>query len=175
PNTTAIDDEGVPQSRTEIIKHGNFVHALNDSQHLDFGSEEHTGNAFRVKHYELFPRSYQAYPEIYPSNLIISPGSEQIGEMMDDISEGIFLNRIQGQMTADYNTGQFKVSSIDAYLIENGSIRGSLASIAVIGNIFDILSAFPRFSRDRQSVRPTLTPYSILSPYVMTEVVSVFP
>lgn len=174
PNSTAIDDEGVPQSRTEVITRGHLVNLLNSSENIEIG-EERTGNAFRVKQYELFPRNYQNYPQVYPSNLIISAGKEGIGEIIGAISEGILVNRIQGQMTADYKTGLFKVSSIDAYMIENGGIRGTLPSIAIVGNIFDILASSPIFSKDRQSVRPTLTPYSILSPYVVTDVVSIYP
>ncbi|MHA1218779.1 MAG: metallopeptidase TldD-related protein [Candidatus Heimdallarchaeaceae archaeon] len=174
PNSTAFDDEGISQSRTIIIRNGSFQTALNNCQN-EVEPVERTGNSFRVKMFEVFPRNFQAYPEIYPSNLIIGEGETSLEQMYDDTKECILINSTQGYMTADHHSGTFKVSANDAYRIENGSISGALPTFDVIGNMFEVLSEEPLFLKDRKVVRPINTPYSVLAPYLSTKRVELFP
>ena len=174
PNSTAFDDEGVSQSKTYIVDEGRFVSSLNNSQN-PHDSLERTGNSFRVRMYEVFPRSYQAYPEVYPSNLIIGEGSQPFDEYLEETKNCVLINSTHGYMTADYQTGTFKISANDAYRIENGTIAGALPTFDVIGNMFDILKDTPVFLKERKVVRPTNTPYSILAPFIATEKTTIFP
>ena len=173
PNSTAFDDEGQNQSKTVLIKNGDFVNELNSTQ---FSKDQgiQTGNSFRVKLFEQFPRHYKVYPAINPSNLLISEGDETIGELFDDVGEGIYVNSVQGHMTADSQTGVFKISTTDAHWIENGSIKGTLPSFSITGNVFELLEGDTQFSKDRKVVRPRNTPYSIVIPYLLTNKVSIF-
>ncbi len=173
PNSTAFDDEGISQAKTVVIKKGMLEQALNNSQ-FSQENEEKTGNSFRAKLFEIFPRNYQAYPDIFPSNLLVGEGQESYDQIINDVGEGIFVNSTQGYMTADYHSGTFKVSANDSYRVEQGAVAGTLPTFDVIGNIFELLSKSPRFSKDRKVVRPFNTPYSILSPYVYTEEISIF-
>ena len=173
PNSTAFDDEGISQSRTIVIRNGIFQTALNSIQSSNVQSER-TGNSFRVKMFEAFPRNFQAYPEIYPSNLLISEGTIPLENILEETKECILINSTQGYMTADHHSGTFKISANDAYRIENGSISGALPTFDVIGNMFEILSKDPLFIKDRKVVRPTNTPFSILSPYLSTDRVKLF-
>ncbi|MHA1304158.1 MAG: metallopeptidase TldD-related protein [Candidatus Heimdallarchaeaceae archaeon] len=173
PNSTAFDDEGVLQSKTVVFEKGILKNTLNNSE-LQKPSEEKTGNSFRIKMYELFPRNYQAYPGIYPSNMIIKEGTRSFGDIVSEFGEGIFVNSLQGYMTADSISGSFSVSTIDSYLIENGSIAGTLPSFDITGNLFSILQNEPIFTSDRKVVRPYNTPYSFVVPYLVTENVTIF-
>lgn len=173
PNSTSFDDEGISQAKTNVIRKGVFETALNNSQYAE-ENEEMTGNSFRVKMFELFPRNYQSYPEIFPSNLLIGEGSQKLDQLIQDIPEGIFINSTHGYMTADYYSGTFKISANDAYKIEKGSIEKTLQTFDVIGNIHTLLRKNPLFTEDRKVVRPINTPYSILAPYLHTEEVSFF-
>ncbi len=174
PNSTAFDDEGISQSKTQIIRNGSFVSALNNSQNTR-GSEERTGNSFRVKMFEVFPRNYQAYPEIFPSNLIVGEGTVSLEEYLEETKECILINSTHGYMTADYHSGTFKISANDAYRVENGTIAGALPTFDVIGNMFEVLQNNPVFLKDRKVVRPVNTPYSILTPFIATEETTIFP
>ncbi|MBY9000863.1 MAG: TldD/PmbA family protein [Candidatus Heimdallarchaeota archaeon] len=173
PNSTAFDDEGVNQAKTIVIKNGVFEQLLNSSQFKEEG-EMNSGNSFRVKMFEYFPRNYQAYPSIYPSNLLIGEGETLSETIIEEIGDGIFVNSTHGYMTADYHSGAFKVSANDAYKIEKGEIVGTLDTFDIIGNIFEVLSKNPLFSKDRKVVRPNNTPYSIVSPCVVSEEISIF-
>ncbi len=173
PNSTAFDDEGVNQVKTTVIKDGVFEQSLNSSQFLG-SKEERSGNSFRVKMFEYFPRNYQAYPSIFPSNLLIVEGETSSDNMIEEISDGIFVNSTQGYMTADYHSGAFKVSANDAYKISNGEIVGTLDTFDIIGNMYKLLSKNPLFSKDRRVVRPSNTPYSIVSPFVVTDELTIF-
>ncbi|MHA1201069.1 MAG: metallopeptidase TldD-related protein [Candidatus Heimdallarchaeaceae archaeon] len=173
PNSTAFDDEGVNQAKTIVIKNGIFEQSLNSSQFLN-SSEESSGNSFRVKMFEYFPRNYQAYPSIFPSNLLIGEGETSSENIIAEISDGIFINSTQGYMTADYHSGAFKVSANDAYKISKGEIIGTLDTFDIIGNIFELLSKDTLFSKDRRVVRPSNTPYSIVSPFVATNELTIF-
>ena len=173
PNSTAFDDEGVSQSKTVVVRNGIFHTPLNNSQYI-VEKEERTGNSFRVKMFEFFPRNYQAYPEIYPSNLLIGEGTESFESLVEEIKSGVFVNSSQGYMTADPYSGTFKISANDAYKIENGFITGSLPTFDIIGNMFDVISKEPVFSKDRRVVRPSNTPFSVLSPFVLTRETEIF-
>lgn len=174
PNSTAFDDEGVSQSRTSVIRDGDFESVLNNSQNL-MDSEERSGNSFRVKMFEVFPRSYQAYPEIYPSNMIIKEGTISLEDYFDEIKNCILINSTQGYMTADYHSGTFKISANDAYIVEQGSITGALPTFDVLGNMINLLQKDPIFLKERKVVRPINTPYSILAPYLVTKETTIFP
>lgn len=173
PNSTAFDDEGVPQSKTIVIRNGEIITPLNNAQ---FRNEDElpTGNSFRINMYETFPRNYQAYPDIFPSNLLIGEGVIALEQIMEDLKEGILINSTQGYMTADYHTGMFKVSANDAYRIEDGEIVGFLPTFDLTGNIFDILKNYPVLSKERKVVRPRNTPYSLVAPYILTRETSIF-
>ena len=173
PNSTAFDDEGVNQVKTIVIKDGIFEQSLNSSQFIG-SDEESSGNSFRVKMFEYFPRNYQAYPSIFPSNLLIGEGETSSENMIAEIHDGIFVNSTQGYMTADYHSGAFKVSANDAYKISKGEIVGSLDTFDILGNMFELLSKDPLFSKDRRVVRPSNTPYSIVSPFVATDELTIF-
>ncbi|TFG08946.1 TldD/PmbA family protein [Candidatus Heimdallarchaeota archaeon] len=174
PNSTAFDDEGISQSKTVIIDEGRFVSSLNNCQHTH-NSLERTGNSFRVKMFEVFPRSYQAYPEVYPSNLLIGEGRQPFDEYLEDTKDFVLINSTHGYMTADHQTGTFKISANDAYTIEKGKIVGALPTFDVIGNMYDLLKDDVVFLKERKVVRPTNTPYSILAPFVATEKTTIFP
>jgi predicted Zn-dependent protease len=173
PNSTAFDDEGISQSRTVVIRNGTYQTALNNVQHTN-NQVERTGNSFRVKMFEVFPRSFQAYPAVYPSNLIVSEGVSSLESVLEETKECILINSTQGYMTADHHSGTFKISANDAYRIESGSISGALPTFDVIGNMFEILSKEPLFIKDRKVVRPINTPFSILAPYLSTDEVKLF-
>ncbi len=173
PNSTAFDDEGVNQSKTVVVRNGIFHTPLNNSQNIS-EKDERTGNSFRVKMFEFFPRNYQAYPEVCPSNLLIGEGTESFEKIVEDIKVGVFVNSSQGYMTADPYSGTFKISANDAYKIENGFITGSLPTYDIIGNMFGVVSKEPVFSKDRRVVRPSNTPYSVVSPFVLTEETDIF-
>ncbi|MHA1667218.1 MAG: metallopeptidase TldD-related protein [Candidatus Heimdallarchaeaceae archaeon] len=173
PNSTAFDDEGVAQSKTVLVEKGEVISSLNNTQN-QLKEGEKTGNSFRIDMFNYFPRTYKAYPEIYPSNLLIGEGSVPFEQMITDIKEGILINSTQGYMTADPFSGTFKISANNAYQIKKGEISGSLSSFDVLGSIFEILSSEMTISKERSVVRPGNTPYSILSPYFTTERVSIF-
>ena len=174
PNSTAFDDEGISQSKTFILNKGQFISGLNNSQ-FSSDTEEKTGNSFRIKMFEEFPRSYQAYPNIYPSNLIIGEGTSSLDQYFEDTKECILINSTQGYMTADYHSGTFKVSANDAYKIKKGKIVGALPTFDLIGNMFEVLKENPIFLKERKVVRPINTPYSILAPFLATEKTTIFP
>ncbi|MHA1398654.1 MAG: metallopeptidase TldD-related protein, partial [Candidatus Heimdallarchaeaceae archaeon] len=164
PNSTAFDDEGVPQSKTVLVEKGEVINSLNNTQN-QLKEGEKTGNSFRIDMFNYFPRTYKVYPEIYPSNLLIGEGSVPFEQMITDIKEGILINSTQGYMTADPFSGTFKISANDAYQIKKGEISGSLSSFDVLGSMFEILKSEMTISKERSVVRPGNTPYSILSPY----------
>ncbi len=167
PNSTAFDDEGVQQSETRLIEKGTCVGHLNNVQYAKKG-EELTGNSFRVKMFERFPRTYQAYPSVNPSNILIQKGKDNLDELFTEDSESIYIQSIQGQMASDYKNGLFKVVSLESYLVKDGQIQGLLPTFDIQGNIFTILSNNPLFSKETKVIRPTHTPYSFLLPTIKT-------
>ncbi|UJG41842.1 MAG: TldD/PmbA family protein [Candidatus Heimdallarchaeum aukensis] len=174
PNSTAFDDEGIPQSKTIVFQNGELKNKLNNIEESDENGIK-TGNSFRIKKFEIFPRNYRVYPRVYPSNLIIEEGNKKFGNIVSEFDEAIYINAIQGYMTANYISGDFAISAIDSYLIENGSIKSTLPSFNIKGNLFDILHDDCTFTKDRKVIRPYNTPYSFVSPYLITKNLEILP
>ncbi len=168
PNSTAFDDEGTAQSQTIIVEKGKLKNKLNDLQSVK-DEKERTGNSFRFKMYELFPRQYNEYPRVSPSNLIVEGGNKSFGDIVSQFSEAILVNSLRGAISSNYYNGDFSVIATDSYLIENGAIAGSIPNLNLNGNLYELLSNQPRFTSERKVVRPYNTPYSFLLPYIVSK------
>ncbi len=172
PNTTIFDDEGSLQTKTPLINKGKIVNTLNCAQ-IQEDEKKRTGNAFRFKPFETFPRNYQALPQVFPSNVIVESGSNNLSSLIEDYPVATYINSIQGHLTSDYRTGNFNITAIESYELKNGESQKSLPTLILKGNIFDLLKQNPLFSLERRVNRPLYTPYSIICPNVITDSLSI--
>ncbi|MCK5577413.1 MAG: TldD/PmbA family protein, partial [Dehalococcoidales bacterium] len=86
------DDEGVPASKTYLIREGKLVGRLHSRETAARMNESPSGNARAV--------SYRYPPIVRMTNTYIEPGSVSFDDMIADIKEGIYAKNWYGGTTS---------------------------------------------------------------------------
>lgn len=129
--TIGVDDEGVEADRAAIIEKGilkSFLH--NRESAYAFGTAS-TGNARAF--------SYTDEPLIRMRNTYIEPRADALDEMIKETKHGYLVKGARNGQ-ADAN-GEFMFGAQEAYLIENGEMKGLLRGASISGNAFDVLQS----------------------------------
>ncbi len=122
------DDEGVPSSKTYLIKNGIFnsrLHSIYTASSMD---EELTGNARAI--------NYRFSPIVRMSCTYIEPGEKSFEEVVDEIKYGLY---VKGSIGGQTEIEMFTFSAQIAYLIENGKIKKPIRDVILTGNVFETL------------------------------------
>ncbi|MCJ7763751.1 MAG: TldD/PmbA family protein [Dehalococcoidales bacterium] len=122
------DDEGVPATKTYLIKEGKLVGRLHSRETAAKMKETTTGNARAV--------SYRYPPIVRMTNTYIEPGSVTFGEMIADIKEGVYARNWYGGTTS---MEMFTFSAGESYMIRDGKIAELMRPVMLTGNVFTTL------------------------------------
>ena len=122
------DDEGVPATRTYLIKEGVLVGRLHSRQTAAKMGEEPTGNARAL--------NYRHPPIVRMTNTLIEPQNVSFEDMVADIKEGVYVKNWYGGMTS---MEMFTFSAGEAYMIRNGKVAELLRPVVLTGNVFTTL------------------------------------
>jgi PmbA protein len=79
-------------------------------------------------------------------NLIVGPGSGQLGDLMAEMGSGFLVNELIGQgvntVTGDYSRGAA------GFWVENGEIQYPVSEVTIAGNLKSMLSGIARVGAD---------------------------
>ena len=131
------DDEGIPSTKTYLIKEGVLVGRLHSRETAAKMGERPTGNARAI--------SYSHQPIVRMSNTYIEPGATTFEEMISDIKEGVYAKNWYGGMTS---MEMFTFSAGEAYMIRNGKIAELLRPVVLSGNVFTTLENIDAIGND---------------------------
>ena len=131
------DDEGVPATRTYLIKDGVLVGRLHSRETAAKMGEKPTGNARAL--------NYGHPPIVRMTNTFIEPGKVTFEEMISDIREGVYVKNWYGGMTS---MEMFTFSAGDAYMIRNGKVAELLRPVVLTGNVFTTLENIDAIGND---------------------------
>jgi len=131
------DDEGMPATRTYLIREGKLVGRLHSRETAAKMKEKPTGNARAL--------NYRYAPIVRMTNTYIEPGSVSFADMIGDIKEGIYAKNWYGGMTS---MEMFTFSAGEAYMIRNGKIAESLRPVVLTGNVFTTLKNIDAIGND---------------------------
>ncbi|MBU0701301.1 TldD/PmbA family protein [bacterium] len=123
------DDEGVPGTKTYLIKDGILSNRLHCRETAAVMNEPLSGNARAI--------DYAHEPIVRMSNTYLEPRGCRFEEMFEGVSHGIYAKGAIGGMT---NCEMFTFSAEEAFLIENGKITKPLREVVLTGNVFETLS-----------------------------------
>ncbi len=126
------DDEGVPSSKTYIIKEGVLNSYLTDRDSAAYFDLEPTGNARAQAYY---------YPQIVRmTNTFIttSKNSMKKEELLELVKNGYLLKQGTGGQT-DPVKGTFNFGVLEVYRVENGEIKEQYMPTTIAGNTLDTL------------------------------------
>jgi TldD protein len=131
------DDEGVPATKTYLIKEGKLVGRLHSRETAAKMGEKPTGNA-RALNY-LYP------PIVRMTNTYIEPGKNSFEDIIADIKEGVYAKNWFGGTTS---MEMFTFSAGEAYMIRHGRIAEALRPVVLTGNVFTTLNNIDAIASD---------------------------
>ena len=131
------DDEGVPATKTYLIKDGILVGRLHSRETAAKMDEKPTGNARAI--------SYRYPPIVRMTNTYIEPQNASFEEMIGDIKEGVYAKNWYGGMTS---MEVFTFSAGEAYMIRNGKVAELLRPVMLTGNLFTTLENIDAIGND---------------------------
>lgn len=131
------DDEGVPASKTYLIREGILVGRLHSRETAAKMKEKPTGNARTV--------SFRFPPIVRMSNTFIEPGDATFEDIISEIEEGIYAKNWYGGTTA---MEMFTFSCGEVYKIRKGKIAELLRPTVLTGNVFTTLENIDAIGKD---------------------------
>lgn len=143
PAFTLFDGEGVPTRRSVLIRSGRLEGLLRTLYAARRDGAAPTGNGRR--------RSFRATPEFGPTNFYLEAGPERPEQLYAGLSQGLFVQEVQGLHLANRVSGDFSVG-VTGVWIRNGELAEPVRGISVAGNMFELLGAIDLIASDLQFV-----------------------
>jgi len=131
------DDEGVPATKTYLIREGKLVGRLHSRETAAKMKEKPTGNARAI--------NYRYPPIVRMTNTYIEPGATSFEDMIGDIKEGVYAKNWYGGTTS---MEMFTFSAGEAYMIRNGKLAEPLRPVVLTGNVFTTLNNIDAIGND---------------------------
>ena len=131
------DDEGVPATRSYLIKEGELVGRLHSRETAGKMGEPLSGNARAI--------DFRYEPIVRMTNTFIEPGSTTFEEMISDVKEGVYACDWYGGMTS---MEMFTFSAREAYMIRDGKVAELLRPVTLSGNVFETLKNLDAVGND---------------------------
>ncbi|MDX6625093.1 MAG: TldD protein [Solirubrobacterales bacterium] len=135
----AIDDEGVPTQKTQVIEDGRLVAYLYDHVTAERDGVQSTGNGRR--------ESFRQLPIPRMTNTYIAPGEAKPEEIIAAVEKGFYAVSFGGGQV-DPATGDFVFGVSEGYLIEGGKVTRPCRGATLIGNCLDALGAIDAVGDD---------------------------
>ncbi|MGY5873617.1 MAG: TldD/PmbA family protein [Candidatus Thorarchaeota archaeon] len=124
-----FDAEGAPSQSTPLIDSGILRNYLHDSYSSAKDGIESTGNANR--------NSYRATQGIGPTNLVVTPGSPTLDEMISEVKRGVLCTFTFDK--PNFVTGELSAMVMEGFLISKGEIQHALKSTLFGTTMQDLL------------------------------------
>ena len=131
------DDEGVPATRSYLIKEGELVGRLHSRETAGKMGEPLSGNARAI--------DFRYEPIVRMTNTFIEPGATTFEEMISDVKEGVYACDWYGGMTS---MEMFTFSAREAYMIRDGKVAELLRPVTLSGNVFETLKNLDAVGND---------------------------
>ena len=131
------DDEGVPASKTYLIREGKLVGRLHSRETAAKMREKPTGNARAI--------NYGYPPIVRMTNTYIEPGLVSFDDIIANIKEGVYAKNWYGGTTS---MEMFTFSAGEAYMIRNGKLAEMLRPVVLTGNVFVTLKNIDAIGND---------------------------
>ncbi|HWN72579.1 MAG TPA: TldD/PmbA family protein [Solirubrobacterales bacterium] len=135
----AIDDEGQPTQKTQVIEGGKLTSYLYDHLTAERAGVASTGNGRR--------ESFRHLPIPRMTNTYIAPGDATPEEMIAEVERGFYAVSFGGGQV-DPATGDFVFGVSEGYLIESGKATSPCRGATLIGNCLDALAAIDAVGND---------------------------
>ncbi len=145
-----FDGEGLPTRQKTIVDRGRLTTYLFDTYSARKLGRHSTGNAVR---------SLSDGPGVGVSNLIVTPGTKSLEDLVAGLSEGLLVTELIGfgvnTVTGDYSRGAF------GYWIKNGTITHPVSEVTIAGTLDELYRGIVEVGSDLE-IRSSINTPSLL-------------
>ncbi len=146
----SIDAEGTPKQTTTAIENGVLKTFVFDKMHGEAANLKSTGNGLRGGTWGGIP--FENPPGVGPNQILVKNVGKNLDEQIAETDKGILITGTPiGLFTANPVTGDFSITTNDAFLIEKGEIVNPLKSISIAGNYNETFQNIVTIGSDRES------------------------
>jgi PmbA protein len=150
-SSRTFDDEGAPSQSTVLIEEGvlkSYLHTSTTSQALGVSN---TANASRYSGgfdiiHSIIGFGYRTVPRVYPSNLVLSPGTKSQSDLLSEIQRGLLVESMDGFVQA--GSGLISARLSQAFYIEKGDIICPIKEGMVSGTAFEWFTSLTGIGKD---------------------------
>jgi TldD protein len=135
----AIDDEGTPSQRTQVIAEGRLTSFLYDRLRAERDGAALTGNGRR--------EDFRHLPIPRMTNTYIAPGDADPEAMIGEVKHGFYAVSFAGGQV-EPASGDFVFGVSEGYLIEGGKVTSPCRGATLIGNCLDALAKIDAVGSD---------------------------
>ncbi|MBT3181666.1 MAG: TldD/PmbA family protein [Deltaproteobacteria bacterium] len=125
----AFDGEGVPSQRNILVSSGKINSFLYDGPRANKDGVPSTGNCMRADVNDI--------PSIGVTNFFLKAGTTKAGDLMSDVSKGLFVTNLLGIHTANPISGDFSFGA-EGFLIKDGRKDRPVRGVTIAGNTHDL-------------------------------------
>ncbi|MDO4987818.1 MAG: TldD/PmbA family protein [Synergistes sp.] len=136
--SSSWDSEGVPTSRTELIKDGVASAYLYNLQYAAKAGTKSTGNC---------ARGLSSLPAISTANIILEQGKDTPEALMKAMGHGVYITEFMGLHTIDPVSGNFSLGA-KGRAITNGELGAPVSGITIAGNLLDFMKKITAVASD---------------------------
>ncbi|MBM7855471.1 PmbA protein [Desulfohalotomaculum tongense] len=134
-----FDGEGVPSSKTVLIRDGRLQGYLHNTYTAAKDGVQSTGNGVR--------NSFKSTPEVGTTNFYIEPGTVSHEDIIKDIDKGLYITEVMGMHTANPISGDFSLGAAGMW-IEKGEFTKPVRGVAIAGNVMELLKSVDAVGSD---------------------------
>jgi len=131
PGMCPVDDEGVITAETPLIDKGTIQTFPVDLLTAKALGVNPTGHGVRTQSKSLPSPDFHV--------CVLSPGQEQVSEMMQDMDRGIIIKELMGAWAGNPYSGEINGNISLGFLVEDGEIKGRIKDCMVSVNSFEAL------------------------------------
>ncbi|WP_296890986.1 TldD/PmbA family protein [uncultured Methanobrevibacter sp.] len=132
------DVEGTKTKPNQMVKDGELISLLSSRETASKLNMKSSGNA---------RSSINDAPLVRMSNTFLQPGDMTFEELIEDISDGIYLKGSRGGQV-DTGKGIFQFNAAEGFKIENGELSTPLRDVSLSGNILETLNNVDALGKD---------------------------
>ena len=157
PGSSSWDSEGVPTSRTELIKGGVASAYLYDLRYALKDGTASTGNC---------SRGLSSLPDVGTTNLILEAGTESPEALRSRVGDGMYITEFMGLHTIDPISGDFSIGA-KGLRIEKGELTTAVSGVTIASNLLTFMKNIAAVGSDLKFSGSTAAPTLVVENVVI--------
>jgi predicted Zn-dependent protease len=156
-----FDDEGCSSQNTCLLSKGQLESFLHHATTAKALGQRNTGNASRFSGgfdmaHLIIGEGYRTKPEVYPSNLVIQPGTKTTEALVSELPAGILIESLAG--FAQRGSGVISAQLSRAFFVRDGEIQHPIKGSMISGTGFEWLKHVSGVSKEVTPFQNVIVP-----------------